>query len=228
MFADDIALVRDMAAKYSAVGPFIECGGLEDPVVADYTLTILAMGQLGAGRASPGSPESYRQRVATSVAVQDAQFARYLKIHRPLEGSCPGYVCEDPGAGGLEIERLAERYDPNDGTGIGTAVLLSVLEHVRDPFHAIDRLRDAMVLGGLAIVSVPFIFPHHPSPEDNFRFTPTGLRHLFEAWPGEPARWAVLEADWRLDIPSEAGVLDIKTGRAQAIKSCFAVARAIG
>ncbi len=83
-----------------------------------------------------------------------------------------------------------------------------------------------MMTGGLAIVSVPFCFPFHPSPEDNFRFTPTGLRHVFTALKGEPQRWEVLQADWRLDIPAEAAVLDIKTGRAQAIKSCHLVARA--
>ncbi len=78
--------------------------------------------------------------------------------------------------------------------------------------------------GGLVIVSVPFTFPYHAEcGQDCWRFTPTGLRKLFAN--GE--RWSILETDWRLDIPAEAGVIDVNTGRAVSIKSCYLVARAL-
>ncbi len=201
MFADDIALVAEMVAKYGAKPPFVDVGGLERPCVADYQLTIEAM-----------------KTADSRDAVIAAQPARYLDVFRPLEASCPGYVCENPETGGLPIEDLRDRYTAR----IGTAILLSVLEHVDDPIFAIRRLRYALADAGLAIVSVPFTFPYHPSPEDHWRFTPSGLRKVFEHAPG----WEVLEADWRLDIPAEAGVIDLNTGRAQIIKSCFLVARA--
>ena len=225
MFADDIALVRELVAKYGpAPQPIVDVGGLERPCVADYQRTIDAMAPIADGaHCSPGS------LYIGNPAVRAAQMCRYLDIERPLS-FLGEYALENPETGGRLLEDLATKYRPDLGTGIGTAILLSVLEHVADPFVAIDGLRDAMATGGLAIVSVPFTFPWHPqggSGEDNFRFTPTGLRHVFTAPKGEPQRWEVLDADWRLDIPAEAGVLDIKTGRAQAIKSCYIVARAV-
>lgn len=204
----------------------MECGGLVRPTIAAYEKTIEKM-KLLEGCVLPG------HRVIGNVSAEliiEAQRARYLDIERPLS-FLGEYVIENPEApGGLPLERLAEKYNPANGTGIGTAILLSVLEHVVDPFHAIDCLWQAMAPGGLAIVSVPFTFPHHPQGgmgEDNFRFTPTGLRHVFGHHPDEPAQWEVLEADWRLRIDAGQGVLDIHTGKPQAIESCYIAARAV-
>jgi hypothetical protein len=216
--------VKELAAKYGPLPQIIvECGGLERPCVADYQRTIDAMANL---RNEAG--EALQTTSVFDDEVRAAQMCRYLALERPLS-FLGDYVIENPETGGRALEDLTMSYRPDMGMGIGTAILLSVLEHVADPFVAIDGLRDAMATGGIAIVSVPFCFPHHPgNGEDNFRFTPTGLRHVFTAPKGEPQRWEVLEADWRLDIPAEAGVLDIKTGRAQAIKSCYLVAKAVG
>jgi len=222
MFYDDLLLCRELAAKYGIEGPVVECGGIPDPTIAQYDTTIGLMAKLRA-RLAPGialdpSPEQ----------IREAQLARYVQIHRPLSFLDENYAMEDPSNGGLPLERLSEKYNPAAGTGIGTAILLSVLEHVADPFVAIDCLHAAMKPGGLVIVSVPFCFPFHAEcGEDNFRFTPSGLRHVFTAPSGEPKQWEVLETSWRLDLPYEAGILDIKTGRGQAIKSCYIAAKAI-
>ncbi len=244
MFADDIALVKQLVAKYGpAPQPVIDVGGLSRPCVADYQVTIEKM-RLLEGCVLPG------QRVIGNVSAElviEVQKARYLDIERPLS-FLGDYVIENPEAGGLPLERLAEKYNSagvnvenvDTRTGdvvlggpgrIGTAILLSVLEHVADPFHAIDCLWQAMKPGGIAIVSVPFAFPHHPqggSGEDNFRFTPTGLRHVFGSHPDEPKQWEVLACDWRLRIGADQGVLDIHTMRPQSIESCFIAARAVG
>ncbi len=228
MFADDRLLVKELVAKYGpALQPIVDVGGLSRPCVAAYEKTIEAMAKL---RWEQTHEENGEEKYIESVGkidpddVRAAQMCRYLDIERPLSFLGPHEI-ENPETGGVPIEGLSDRYPD----GIGTAILLSVLEHVADPFVAIDRLRDAMQVGGLAIVSVPFCFPHHPSPEDCWRFTPTGLRYLFSPPKGseEPTRWEILECEWRLDIPAEAGVLDIKTGRAQIIKSCYAIARAV-
>ena len=207
MFWDDVQLVAEMVAKYGAKGPYIDIGGLEKPCIADYSLTIEAMELLGGIRPKHSDED-----------VMAAQMARYLDVFRPLEASCPGYEIVNPETGGPPIKFLYRRFPGS----IGTAILLSVLEHVSNPFGATDDLYRSMATGGLAIVSVPFCFPYHPSPEDHWRFTPTGLRECFE----HNDLWEVLEADWRLDIPAEAGVIDLKTGRDQIIKSCYIVARA--
>jgi hypothetical protein len=211
MFWDDIELVNSMVERHGPVfSPYVECGGLEAPVIADYARTIVAMKEI---------PHAH-ERGMNDPRVYAAQHERYIQIQRPLDGALPGYLLEDPAVGGLPIERLAEKY--KDDRAIGTAVLLSVLEHVANPFLAIAKLREAMQVGGLAIVSTPFMFPEHYGPEDCFRFTPTGLRHVFDA-PG----WSVCEAGWRLRIAADAGVRCIRTGKPQAVESCFIVARAV-
>jgi hypothetical protein len=152
-----------------------------------------------------------------------AQKARYLTIHRPLSFLDPNYRIENPEEGGLRIEQLFNKYNHSDGL-IGTAVLLSVLEHVADPFRAADDIWRATKPGSLCVVSVPWIFPHHPgSGEDNWRFSPSGLRHVFS----NANEWDILACDWRLSVPAEAGIIDLKTGRAQTIQSCYLVARAL-
>lgn len=219
MFADDRALVREMAAKYGPLkGPLVDVGGLARPCVADYQITIAAMAALGE-----------RQRRGETIApaeVVAAQRARYLDIENPL-GFLGDVVIENPETGGLPIAKLANRYNREHGDGIGTAILLSVLEHVADPFGEMVNLWDAMAPGGLVIVSVPFMFPEHHGPKDYFRFTPDGLRSVFENCDCGAGLFDVLETGWRLRIGADAGVLNLRTGRPHAIESCYLVARAV-
>lgn len=206
MFADDIALVKMAAEKYGPLPqPIVEVGGLEDPCIADYDRTIKAMAEL---RYQPG-------RIDEQVIA--AQRARYLNIHRPLS-FLGEYEISNPETGGMDIGDLAghapECY--------GTVIALSVLEHTENPFAAVDDMRATMQIGGVCIVSVPFQFPCHPSPKDLWRFTPDGLRALFGS-----DEWEVLYCDWRLRIPADAGVLDLHTGKPQAVESCAIIARAL-
>lgn len=234
MFADDIALVESMVAKYGpAPHPIVECGGLIRPCVAQYQNTIDAMAKLRWLQThEPDGRVKYAECVEalSEHDVREAQMCRYLNIERPLS-FLGDYVIENPGEGdGLSLERLTEKYDPARGTGIGTAIVLSVLEHVDDPFIAIDCLREAMQPGGLVMVSVPFIFPEHAQcGQDCWRFTPTALKHIFAPSKGgaQPPAWDLLESGWRLRISASAGVLNLQNGEPQAIESCFAVARAI-
>jgi len=220
MWADDLALVREMVAKYGPLpaGPVVDVGGLERPCVADYSITTRKLDEL-AEVAKLAAGNVTHDWVQQKIAA--AQQARYLDIHLPLS-FLGDYACENPSTGGLSIEDLWTKYDGVRAPKIGTAILLSVLEHVGNPFECAELLRDAMADGGLVIVSVPFCFPYHPSPRDLWRFSPDGLRAVFERCE----MWEVLEADWRLDVPAEAGVIDIKTGRAQTIQSCYCVCKA--
>ena len=56
----------------------------------------------------------------------------------------------------------------------------AVLEHVRDPFRVAAEIRRVVRPGGLVFVQVPFLESVHGWPDDYFRFTPNGLRVLFE------------------------------------------------
>jgi hypothetical protein len=200
MFADDVGLIAETVAAHGALPQLVvEAGGLEYPCLADYRRTIDALKR--------------------GVDIVKAQELRYINAHRPLEEWAPGYRCEDPGTGGCSIAQLSEAYGYNS---VGTVICLSTLEHVEQPFEAVMQIRDVLRVGGLAIVSVPFQFPYHPSPSDHWRFTPSGLRIIF----CRPC-WEILSCDWRLNIPASAGILDIHTGQPQAVQSCAIVARAV-
>jgi SAM-dependent methyltransferase len=59
-----------------------------------------------------------------------------------------------------------------------------VLEHVEDPWAAVDNLRELCRPGGHVLVSTPFLVKVHEFPAygmlDYWRFTPRGLRTLLE------------------------------------------------
>jgi SAM-dependent methyltransferase len=57
-----------------------------------------------------------------------------------------------------------------------------VLEHLEEPSRAIVEMRRVLKPGGKILVSVPFLFPIHDSPNDFWRFTKYGLKVLFKDW----------------------------------------------
>lgn len=214
MWFDDLSLVREVLSRHTqtATGPVVDVGGLTRPCVARYEYTTAAM------KAIEGRAYDNPQDHATDV--RDAQMCRFQDVTRPFSFITPDYVVENPELpGGLPIERLSEKYPRT----IGLALMLSVLEHVDTPWTVPASMYDAMAPGGLLVVSVPWSFPWHGTEgvfPDNFRYSPTGLRRVFEG-----AFFEVLEAEWRLDVPAESGVLCTRTGRAQIIQSCYAVMR---
>jgi SAM-dependent methyltransferase len=52
------------------------------------------------------------------------------------------------------------------------------LEHITDPFRAIQELRRVLRPGGILYVDVPFMQGYHADPTDYWRFTLDGLRLL--------------------------------------------------
>lgn len=59
-----------------------------------------------------------------------------------------------------------------------TIFLIEVLEHVADPFSAINEIRLSLRPGGMIFISVPFGLEEHDIPYDYWRFTSYGLRKL--------------------------------------------------
>lgn len=55
-----------------------------------------------------------------------------------------------------------------------------VLEHVVDPWLALERLKNLARPGGYVIVSTPFLIRVHAGPGDYWRFTEDGLRLIVE------------------------------------------------
>lgn len=62
---------------------------------------------------------------------------------------------------------------------VGTIICCSVLEHVSNIFDMARNISDLLVPGGVLFVSVPFVWEYHGYPDDYWRMTPNGVKHLF-------------------------------------------------
>jgi SAM-dependent methyltransferase len=61
-----------------------------------------------------------------------------------------------------------------------TVISTQVLEHVEKPWLMIKEIARILKRGGNCILTVPFLVPYHPDPQDNFRFTREGLINMFK------------------------------------------------
>jgi hypothetical protein len=78
-------------------------------------------------------------------------------------------------------------------------VCTEVLEHTRQPFHAVDSVYMMLKPGGLAFVTTPFNFRIHGPLPDCWRFTEHGLRELFKNF--ETISLQTLECETRFLMP---------------------------
>ena len=56
----------------------------------------------------------------------------------------------------------------------------SVLEHLKEPSQCISEVTRCLKPGGILLLSTCFIYPFHESPQDYYRFSRRGLKHLLE------------------------------------------------
>jgi len=61
-----------------------------------------------------------------------------------------------------------------------TVISTQVLEHIEKPWLMIKEIARILKRGGTCILTVPFLVPYHPDPQDNFRFTIEGLIDMFK------------------------------------------------
>lgn len=67
---------------------------------------------------------------------------------------------------------------PFSNDSIDTVILTQVLEHIDDPFLAMNEIQRIMKKNGILLLSVPFIYQAHATPYDYFRFSEYTLRKL--------------------------------------------------
>ncbi|WP_372778778.1 methyltransferase domain-containing protein [Litorivivens sp.] len=60
-----------------------------------------------------------------------------------------------------------------------TVLILEVLEHLAEPLESVREAARVLAEGGVAIVSVPFLYPIHDAPSDFSRWTIYGLEKMF-------------------------------------------------
>jgi SAM-dependent methyltransferase len=66
---------------------------------------------------------------------------------------------------------------PFKSESIDAVICNSVLEHVKNPFKAVEEINRVLRPGGKCFVYVPFIHVYHGN--DYWRFSEDGIRHLF-------------------------------------------------
>jgi hypothetical protein len=59
-----------------------------------------------------------------------------------------------------------------------TVYACETLEHILEPWRALEAMYAALRPGGLCLVSWCFSFPIHAAPQDFYRVTPYGLHYL--------------------------------------------------
>jgi SAM-dependent methyltransferase len=68
---------------------------------------------------------------------------------------------------------------PAEDASFDVVLCLQVLEHVPEPAAAVRELRRVVKPGGRVLLSTHGVYPFHPNPDDLWRWTSTGLEHLF-------------------------------------------------
>lgn len=88
-----------------------------------------------------------------------------------------GYVGIDirPGPG---VDMVADILGPAQFANFATVYACETLEHVLEPWRALENMAQALRPGGLLLVSWCFAFPIHAAPQDFYRVTPYGLHYL--------------------------------------------------
>lgn len=68
---------------------------------------------------------------------------------------------------------------PLDDSSVDSAILTEVLEHCPDPEAVLFEVFRVLRPGGFLFLTVPYLWPLHEVPYDNYRYTPFSLkRHL--------------------------------------------------
>jgi SAM-dependent methyltransferase len=101
-------------------------------------------------------------------------FAAYVSEH-----VCVDHV-EKEGVRGPTVDVVATAYDvPLPDSEAQTVLLTEVLEHLERPADAVAECFRLLEPGGHIIATTPLFWPVHDA-RDFYRYTPRGLRYLFE------------------------------------------------
>lgn len=115
-------------------------------------------------------------------------------ISETLRQLKPGASILDVGAGGRRIRTDVVTFDavkmpevdivgdihhlPFEDASFDCIFCTGTLEHVSDPWQAVNELHRVLKPGGIVHIDVPFIQGYHADPSDYWRFTVDGLRML--------------------------------------------------
>jgi len=82
---------------------------------------------------------------------------------------------------GKGVDMIGDAHSlPFENEKFEVILCTELLEHLYNPFKAIEEMHRVLKPGGKLILTTRFIFPIHDGPGDFFRFTIYGLKKMFE------------------------------------------------
>jgi len=118
-------------------------------------------------------------------------------VERVLRTLSPGKRGLNIGCGGRSLHRLVLNIDitktpvtdcvadaqnlPFQTGAFNLILTQEVMEHVADPFQAMNEISRILCPGGLLYCQAPFIIGYHPGPTDFWRFTREGITKLIQS-----------------------------------------------
>lgn len=131
---------------------------------------------------SPRLPEIYANRALASIdgaglVVLDIGCGRTM-----LATSCSPVGSFSVG---VDIDASAKPTVVGDGGSLpiktrscDVAFAMAVIEHLHEPWEAINEMYRTLKPGGVLVGYAPFLYPYHSHPQDFYRFTSVGLKHI--------------------------------------------------
>jgi SAM-dependent methyltransferase len=112
--------------------------------------------------------QPYRELITSAPS----RVERYIGLD--LQTVEPGYgrVSPDITWDGLTI--------PMDDASVGSAMATEVLEHCPDPAGVLAEIHRVLHPGGVFFLTVPFLWPLHDVPYDEYRYTPFSMERLLK------------------------------------------------
>lgn len=210
MFKKDIDEVKSLHLKYNFISPILDAGGSKDTHAADYDISKNSAYNVSI------LLDGKQRTIKIPNNVQDD---RYVYVGNPWDFLDSDYKILNPEDGDPFIEDLPSIYENH----FNTVILVSVLEHVNNPYKIAEALYKIVKPGGYVFNSAPFVFPEHHGPEDNWRFSELSLRRIHE-----DAGFECVESGKHIKYTTGDGIGDTNPERylfPQAIEACYVLAR---
>lgn len=125
-------------------------------------------------RTLPPILKKYSKGEVLDVGSLHSPYKRYLKYKKYSILD----IVENPG-----VDYLMDIHKTNlKRNSFDTVIATEVLEHLYNPFLAVEEMKRLLKPSGYLIASTRFIYPYHGEPSDYFRFTKFGLERLFSGY----------------------------------------------